>query len=247
MQPTCQDPSRFREIELLSEAGHSYNRHLRNVRRVAVADATQLKQLSLPGKKSLEEIEEGFFQVQKMHSHVMAKTSQLVYRLQDVLLQEECNRLRKQMHRISTQHVRSPSPSVKSGQTTGLVGTPVERKTSQLREREHDLIVKIVRLVNKRDAILSDLHSEQIRAADEQRQMDREYQKWRGGLVNEDWRCASWQTTTEAVDTTFPEWSRLFLVPPPKKPQNKTLSTLRSIKRRVAKALGNLTAKRKNK
>lgn len=142
---------------------------------------------------------------------------------------------------------RSPSPSVKSGQTTGLVGTPVERKTSQLREREHDLIVKIVRLVNKRDAILSDLHSEQIRAADEQRQMDREYQKWRGGLVNEDWRCASWQTTTEAVDTTFPEWSRLFLVPPPKKPQNKTLSTLRSIKRRVAKALGNITAKRKNK
>lgn len=213
----AQDQGRFREMELLCEAGLNFGRQVRNVRRVAVADNSFVKQLSPPSRKTVEDIEEGLFQVQRMHSHVMARTTSLVYRLQDVLLQEECTRLRKQMQRISA--------------------LPAERRTAQLREREHDLIVRIVRNVNKRDAILADLHTEQLRAADEQRLMDREYQRWRRG--------GDEQTTS--VDETFPEWTRTLHTPPPnRKPQNRTSSALRNIRKRVLKVVSRITSKRKN-
>lgn len=217
----AQDQSRFREMELLCEAGLNFGRQVRNVRRVAVADNSFVKQLPPPSRRAVEDIEEGLFQVQRMHSHVMAKTTSLVYRLQDVLLQEECSRLRKQMQRISM--------------------LPAERRTAQLREREHDLIVRIVRNVNKRDAILADLHTEQLRAADEQRLMDREYQRWRRGPANGDD-----QTTANGVDEPFPDWTRTLHTPPPKK-QNKTSSALRNIRKRLLKTVSRVTSKRKNK
>ncbi|KAM7296556.1 uncharacterized protein LOC8036862 isoform X1 [Ixodes scapularis] len=234
----AQDQSRFREMELLCEAGLNFGRQVRNVRRVAVADNSFVKQLSPPSRKTVEDIEEGLFQVQRMHSHVMAKTTSLVYRLQDVLLQEECSRLRKQMQRIST--------------------LPAERRTAQLREREHDLIVRIVRNVNKRDAILADLHTEQLRAADEQRLMDREYQRWRRGFPDKTFgdktdalykqgpSNGDEQTTANGVDEPFPDWTRTLHTPPPKK-QNKTSSALRNIRKRLLKTVSRVTSKRKNK
>ncbi|CAN8002676.1 unnamed protein product [Ixodes hexagonus] len=116
-----------------------------------------------------------------------------------------------------------------------------ERRTAQLREREHDLIVRIVRNVNKRDAILADLHTEQLRAADEQRLMDREYQRWRRGSVNGDE-----QTTANSLDETFPEWTRSLHTPPPKKAQNKTSSVFRNIRKRLVKTVSRVSSKRKS-
>lgn len=199
------DPFRFREMDMLTEMGVAYARQVRNVRRAALADTGALRQFSSPGRKAVEEVEEGLFQVQRMHSHLVARANHLVYRLQDVVLQEESNRLRKQMHWITT--------------------LPAEKQTSQVRDREHDLIVRIVRIVNKRDAILAEHHVEQRRAANELRQMEKEYQRWR-----RDWT----RPPTATAGST-------------KKPASKTFLTFRSFKRRVAKTVGKVASKKKGK
>ncbi|XP_065301720.1 uncharacterized protein [Dermacentor albipictus] len=206
--PSCSspaDPFRFREMDMLTEMGVAYARQVRNVRRAALADTGALRQFSSPGRKAIEEVEEGLFQVQRMHSHLVARANHLVYRLQDVVLQEESNRLRKQMHWITT--------------------LPAEKQTSQVRDREHDLIVRIVRIVNKRDAILAEHHVEQRRAANELRQMEKEYQRWR-----RDWT----RPPTATAGST-------------KKPASKTFLTFRSFKRRVAKTVGKVASKKKGK
>ncbi|XP_054923759.1 uncharacterized protein [Dermacentor andersoni] len=206
--PSCSspaDPFRFREMDMLTEMGVAYARQVRNVRRAALADTGALRQFSSPGRKAIEEVEEGLFHVQRMHSHLVARANHLVYRLQDVVLQEESNRLRKQMHWITT--------------------LPAEKQTSQVRDREHDLIVRIVRIVNKRDAILAEHHVEQRRAANELRQMEKEYQRWR-----RDWTRPPTATTGST-----------------KKPASKTFLTFRSFKRRVAKTVGKVASKKKGK
>ncbi|XP_075724887.1 uncharacterized protein LOC119180261 isoform X3 [Rhipicephalus microplus] len=207
-RPSCPapaDPFRFREMDALTEMGVAYARQVRNVRRAVLADTGALRQFTSPGRKAVEEVEEGLFQVQRMHSHLVARANNLVYRLQDVLLQEESNRLRKQMHWIAT--------------------LPAEKQTSQVRDREHDLIVRIVRIVNKRDAILAEHHVEQRRAANELRQMEKEYQRWR-----RDWTRPSTATATSA-----------------KKSTSKTFLTFHSFKRRVAKTVGRVTSPKKKK
>ncbi|XP_037523154.1 uncharacterized protein LOC119400219 isoform X4 [Rhipicephalus sanguineus] len=208
-RPSCPapaDPFRFREMDALTEMGVAYARQVRNVRRAVLADTGALRQFTSPGRKAVEEVEEGLFQVQRMHSHLVARANNLVYRLQDVLLQEESNRLRKQMHWIAT--------------------LPAEKQTSQVRDREHDLIVRIVRIVNKRDAILAEHHVEQRRAANELRQMEKEYQRWR-----RDWTRPSTATATSAA----------------KKTTSKTFLTFRSFKRRVAKTVGRVASPKKKK
>ncbi|XP_065301718.1 uncharacterized protein [Dermacentor albipictus] len=230
--PSCSspaDPFRFREMDMLTEMGVAYARQVRNVRRAALADTGALRQFSSPGRKAIEEVEEGLFQVQRMHSHLVARANHLVYRLQDVVLQEESNRLRKQMHWITT--------------------LPAEKQTSQVRDREHDLIVRIVRIVNKRDAILAEHHVEQRRAANELRQMEKEYQRWRRALGDEDSEFLGESTETYDLGTPFPDWTR----PPTatagstKKPASKTFLTFRSFKRRVAKTVGKVASKKKGK
>uniref|UniRef100_A0A131YX85 BMERB domain-containing protein n=1 Tax=Rhipicephalus appendiculatus TaxID=34631 RepID=A0A131YX85_RHIAP len=203
--PAPADPFRFREMDALTEMGVAYARQVRNVRRAVLADTGALRQFTSPGRKAVEEVEEGLFQVQRMHSHLVARANNLVYRLQDVLLQEESNRLRKQMHWIAT--------------------LPAEKQTSQVRDREHDLIVRIVRIVNKRDAILAEHHVEQRRAANELRQMEKEYQRWR-----RDWTRPSTATATSA-----------------KKSTSKTFLTFRSFKKRVAKTVGRVASPKKKK
>ncbi|XP_077526090.1 uncharacterized protein LOC144137932 isoform X4 [Haemaphysalis longicornis] len=204
--PSYSDPFHFREMELLTEMGVAYARQVRNVRRITVADTGALRQFSSQGRKTVEEVEEGLFQIQRMHSHMVARANNLVYRLQDVLLQEESNRLRKQMHRIAT--------------------LPPEKQTAQVRDREHDLIVRIVRIVNKRDAILAEHHVEQRRAANELRQMEKEYQKWR----------REWATVRQAPSAT-PNSA--------KKPASKTFAPFRSLKKRVARTVGKVASKKK--
>ncbi|KAH6942227.1 hypothetical protein HPB50_002020 [Hyalomma asiaticum] len=125
--------------------------------------------------------------------------------------------------------------------------SPPEKQTSQVRDREHDLIVRIVRIVNKRDAILAEHHVEQRRAANELRQMEKEYQRWRRDLSNED--SEFWGESTETYDlgAPFPDWTR----PPTaaatsvKKPASKTFLTFRSIKRRMAKTVGKVASSKK--
>ncbi|KAK8762291.1 hypothetical protein V5799_026439 [Amblyomma americanum] len=201
------DPFRFREMDLLTEMGVAYARQVRNVRRAALADTSALRQFSTPGRKAVEEVEEGLFQVQRMHSHLVARANHLVYRLQDVLLQEESNRLRKQMHWITS--------------------LPPEKQTSQVRDREHDLIVRIVRIVNKRDAILAEHNVEQRRAASELRQMEKEYQRWR----------REWARPPSAVTVTSAK----------KSASKTTFSPFRTFKRRVAKTVGKVASKKKGK
>ncbi|XP_077490363.1 uncharacterized protein LOC144101185 isoform X2 [Amblyomma americanum] len=226
------DPFRFREMDLLTEMGVAYARQVRNVRRAALADTSALRQFSTPGRKAVEEVEEGLFQVQRMHSHLVARANHLVYRLQDVLLQEESNRLRKQMHWITS--------------------LPPEKQTSQVRDREHDLIVRIVRIVNKRDAILAEHNVEQRRAASELRQMEKEYQRWRRDLGDEDppWSMGE-STETYDLGTPFPEWARppsAVTVTSAKKSASKTtFSPFRTFKRRVAKTVGKVASKKKGK
>ncbi|KAH6942225.1 hypothetical protein HPB50_002018 [Hyalomma asiaticum] len=82
-RPSCSppaDPFRFREMDMLTEMGVAYARQVRNVRRAALADTSALRQFSSPGRKAVEEVEEGLFQVQRMHSHLVAKANTLVYR-----------------------------------------------------------------------------------------------------------------------------------------------------------------------
>ncbi|XP_077526089.1 uncharacterized protein LOC144137932 isoform X3 [Haemaphysalis longicornis] len=228
--PSYSDPFHFREMELLTEMGVAYARQVRNVRRITVADTGALRQFSSQGRKTVEEVEEGLFQIQRMHSHMVARANNLVYRLQDVLLQEESNRLRKQMHRIAT--------------------LPPEKQTAQVRDREHDLIVRIVRIVNKRDAILAEHHVEQRRAANELRQMEKEYQKWRRALGDEESEFSGEWTETFDVGAPFPEWATVRQAPSAtpnsaKKPASKTFAPFRSLKKRVARTVGKVASKKK--
>nr|XP_037287307.1 uncharacterized protein LOC119180261 isoform X1 [Rhipicephalus microplus] len=231
-RPSCPapaDPFRFREMDALTDMGVAYARQVRNVRRAVLADTGALRQFTSPGRKAVEEVEEGLFQVQRMHSHLVARANNLVYRLQDVLLQEESNRLRKQMHWIAT--------------------LPAEKQTSQVRDREHDLIVRIVRIVNKRDAILAEHHVEQRRAANELRQMEKEYQRWRRALGDED--SEFWGESSETYDlgAPFPDWTRpsTATATSAKKSTSKTFLTFHSFKRRVAKTVGRVASPKKKK
>ncbi|KAL3238795.1 hypothetical protein MRX96_021825 [Rhipicephalus microplus] len=216
-------------MDALTEMGVAYARQVRNVRRAVLADTGALRQFTSPGRKAVEEVEEGLFQVQRMHSHLVARANNLVYRLQDVLLQEESNRLRKQMHWIAT--------------------LPAEKQTSQVRDREHDLIVRIVRIVNKRDAILAEHHVEQRRAANELRQMEKEYQRWRRALGDED--SEFWGESSETYDlgAPFPDWTRpsTATATSAKKSTSKTFLTFHSFKRRVAKTVGRVASPKKKK
>ncbi|XP_064478408.1 uncharacterized protein LOC135391836 [Ornithodoros turicata] len=174
-------------VDNMAEAGMDYSKHVRSIRRIVVSDVNLLRQLSVSGRRTLEEVEEGLFQVHRTHGHVTTRTHELMYRLQDMLLVEECNRLRKQMSKISS--------------------LPPDKKSDKIKEREQQLICRIVRIVNKRDAILADLHIEQMRGTDEQEQIDKEYQKWKR------------------------EWTRMFHTPVIKEP-NKP-SVFKSVGKRL--------------
>ncbi|KAH9365825.1 hypothetical protein HPB48_013361 [Haemaphysalis longicornis] len=411
--PSYSDPFHSREMELLTEMGVAYARQVRNVRRITVADTGALRQFSSQGRKTVEEVEEGLFQIQRMHSHMVARANNLVYRriergavpaaltskafqfachpfkvapsynsranpslsvrkfvfttvcipraffdwpddkervcprtaksealrsamnLQDLMSsrllltlltldqieelmlilmareEEEdsggssesseeqssepsqqrgwrptmsindilsnpllmaimtsrqisdlmyvrlLQTIRDDDSCSSTSSSESADPEreerqrrrlvrrrplrdrrsivaaifvVCNGRTTNVprhrLFRAAEKQTAQVRDREHDLIVRIVRIVNKRDAILAEHHVEQRRAANELRQMEKEYQKWR----------REWATVRQAPSAT-PNSA--------KKPASKTFAPFRSLKKRVARTVGKVASKKK--
>ncbi|XP_022249793.1 uncharacterized protein LOC111087447 [Limulus polyphemus] len=110
---------------------------------------------SANARSRIVEAEEQLFHLRKQRNELLRKENELIYTLHDILLQEENERLRKEVLPLSE--------------------IPDYCKTPEQSMRESQLLHHIIQNVSHRDTMLVDLHVEKLREIEEDEKIEEDY------------------------------------------------------------------------
>lgn len=141
-----------------------YIEYIERMKQVLFPGSLDFAKLSPRLRFCVAYVEDELFELQKEKNHILRRQGQLIYMLQDAVLEDDCARLREEVNQLAQ--------------------IPDEKKSPKQLKREEKLVEEIVSIVHKRNTILEDMHIERMRENEEDEEMNRVYSRHKKELAN---------------------------------------------------------------
>lgn len=132
-----------------------YVNRIEDMKKILFPATTDIMKMSPRARLCIAHIEEELFDLRRKRNEILRKESELIYTLQDTLLEEECEKLRRQFTQLSE--------------------IPHDEKALEQYNQEYEILQKIVNIVNERNILLFELDAERLREMEEDRELQNKY------------------------------------------------------------------------
>ncbi|XP_023212294.1 uncharacterized protein C16orf45 homolog isoform X1 [Centruroides sculpturatus] len=142
-----------------SDVNHLYINRIEDMKRILFPATDDILKMSPRARLCIAHVERELFELKMKRNEILRKESELIYTLQDTLLDEECEKLRREFSYLSQ--------------------ISDEEKTAEQQCEEYEILQKIVNIVDERNNLLFDLDIERLREMEEDKEIQNKYMSYK--------------------------------------------------------------------